>query len=164
MGGVRNRGKIKWRVDTLSEVAEFFGVSTDTVRHWRGDGMPGVARKWDLAAIARWRIGRAEKRIVKSAPRADGEGYADPRDREKHWKAEIARLEYETRIGKNVPRETYEHDLAARCGWFQQVISLLGAQLAPLVAHQSVRQCRRIIDKHGRAILKAAFGERKGRI
>lgn len=44
-------------VKTLGEVAEFFGVSNQTVNGWRADSdpMPGSANCWDLAAIAKWR-------------------------------------------------------------------------------------------------------------
>lgn len=53
-------------VNTLGEVAEFFGMSVDTIRHWRTgpDPMPGIAGsgrspgRFDLQEICRWRIAK----------------------------------------------------------------------------------------------------------
>ena len=52
--------KQSFRVATLLEVGEFFGVGIDAVNRWRGQGMPGRLGRWDLGAIARW--DRAKRR------------------------------------------------------------------------------------------------------
>jgi phage terminase Nu1 subunit (DNA packaging protein) len=148
----------RWRVGNLAEVAEFFGVSPETVRHWRGAGMPGQAKGWELDQIARWRVARAGRE--RKRPSGNGEQAEDPRDVEKHWKAQLAKLEYETKTGQRIGRAEHERQLGEWCGWFRQVLGLLGAQLAPLLAHQPARNCRRIIDRQARKILRAAFGER----
>lgn len=50
-------------VATLGEVAEFFGVGLSAVNDWRADSepMPGSQGAWDLAAIAKWKLGRGRK-------------------------------------------------------------------------------------------------------
>lgn len=47
----------RWTVGTLTEVAEFFGVATSTVKGWRAESppMPGSDGAWPLDAIVRWR-------------------------------------------------------------------------------------------------------------
>lgn len=47
----------RWAVSTLTEVAEFFGVATSTVKGWRMESppMPGSDGSWPLDAITRWR-------------------------------------------------------------------------------------------------------------
>lgn len=47
----------RWIAGTLSEVAEFFGVATTTVKGWRMEAppMPGSDAGWPLDAITRWR-------------------------------------------------------------------------------------------------------------
>lgn len=63
-------------VGSLGAVATFFGVSRDTVRKdWQAREMPGAKGRYDLAAIARWRIARAE------ADAFDGEGAGDLKGR-----------------------------------------------------------------------------------
>lgn len=43
-----------WVVSSRGLVAEFFGVSTQTVKDWKSNGMPGTSGKWDLKAIRTW--------------------------------------------------------------------------------------------------------------
>ena len=69
----------RWRVKTLAEVAAFFGVSPETVRHWRGAGLPGKAGCWELSAIVRWRVARAGRE--RKRPAGDGARRADANPR-----------------------------------------------------------------------------------
>lgn len=50
----------RWAVATLTEVAEFFGVATSTVKGWRMESpaMPGSDGSWPLDAITRWRAAK----------------------------------------------------------------------------------------------------------
>lgn len=50
----------RWTVETLGEVAAFFGVEGQTVREWRSGAnpMPGDQGQWDLSDITRWRCDR----------------------------------------------------------------------------------------------------------
>lgn len=42
-------------------VAEFFGVSTQTIKDWKSNGMPGTAGSWNLKDIRRWQDLRREE-------------------------------------------------------------------------------------------------------
>lgn len=44
----------EWVAKSQPEVAAFFGVHRDTVKVWRGQGMPGEARHYPLDEIAQW--------------------------------------------------------------------------------------------------------------
>lgn len=50
----------RWIAETQKDVAEFFGVSFDTVKTWMRNGAPrpATAKQYDLAAIARWVVNR----------------------------------------------------------------------------------------------------------
>jgi hypothetical protein len=55
----------RWVVETLGDVAEFFGVELVTVREWRTGPvpMPGDQGAWDLKAITRWRCERLKANV-----------------------------------------------------------------------------------------------------
>lgn len=64
-----------WIVDSLAQVAEFFARSIDTIKgEWRANGMPGSARRWDLAQILAWRDERQQKT---AAVRATDQGVVE---------------------------------------------------------------------------------------
>lgn len=50
----------KWCVETLGEVAEFFGLSPQTVRTWRMQSppLPGSPGRWSLPEIVQWKLER----------------------------------------------------------------------------------------------------------
>ena len=52
----------RWMVPTLAEVAAFWSVHEQTIKSWRGEGMPGAEGAWPLNLIAQWRIAKAERR------------------------------------------------------------------------------------------------------
>lgn len=63
-------------VETLRDVATFFGVQEQTIRTWRlrSDPMPGEPGAWNLSEIARWRITAEQS---KRRPRNENEALAD---------------------------------------------------------------------------------------
>jgi hypothetical protein len=173
----------QWEARNWAEVARFFGLRLDTVKHWRAElraeGVEvGETKHWDLAAIARWRIEKANRQGAKNAKNGNGknangsgsgdgdrteENFADPRDREKHYKAELARLELETRLGQRISRAEHEAALVERSGWFHEVLVALAGRLAPKLAHQPAGKCRKIIGKYARDVLRAAYGQKRNR-
>ncbi len=50
----------RWSVETLGEVAEFFGLAVQTVKQWRTETpqMPGQPGAWPLPEIVRWRLAK----------------------------------------------------------------------------------------------------------
>lgn len=59
----------KWTAKTLAEVAQFFGVATQTVKQWRTETppMPGSEGAWDLAEIVRWKLDKLSGMTARSA-------------------------------------------------------------------------------------------------
>lgn len=59
-------GSNRWVVSTLSEVAEFFDLSIQSMWAWRSGAnpMPGEEGHWDLREIVRWKLERAAKASV----------------------------------------------------------------------------------------------------
>lgn len=55
----------RWVVETLGEVAEFFGVELVTVREWRTGPtpMPGEPGAYDIKAATRWRCEKLKGNI-----------------------------------------------------------------------------------------------------
>jgi transposase-like protein len=87
-------------VESLSEVAQTFGVAAATVRHtWRRDGMPGDAKKkhWPLADILIWFL----KRNTKNAE-ARGADEFTKRKREAETKAAEADARIKERKAEEV--------------------------------------------------------------
>lgn len=50
-----------WIVSSRGLVAEFFSVSTQTIKEWKSNGMPGSAGKWNLKDIRAWQDLRREE-------------------------------------------------------------------------------------------------------
>jgi hypothetical protein len=61
MQNVAKQQQKPWIVGSRREVAEFLKVPSGTVATWLGDGMPGVAREYDLQAIAIWVLSKGRK-------------------------------------------------------------------------------------------------------
>jgi phage terminase Nu1 subunit (DNA packaging protein) len=59
-GRPSTRKSEKFIATTLSEVAEFFGMSLSGIYHWRTEAepMPGGEGHYDLSEIAQWRLNR----------------------------------------------------------------------------------------------------------
>lgn len=59
----------RWVVKTLSDVAEFFGLATQTVKQWRTEPvpMPGVDGGYDLREVVRWRVDKLQGGTARSA-------------------------------------------------------------------------------------------------
>jgi len=62
-------------VSTVGEVAAFFGVSVAAVNKWKAEDnpMPGSPGKYDLSAIARWKLTRTSRKAKLNDPMRDME-------------------------------------------------------------------------------------------
>ena len=56
-------GSRPWVVASRGLVAEFFGVSTQTIKDWKSNGMPGSPGHWDLKEIRIWQDRRREQNV-----------------------------------------------------------------------------------------------------
>lgn len=59
----------RWEVVTLGDVAEFFGLNTQTVKQWRTESppMPGREGAWPLPAIVKWRHQKLTQSDIRTA-------------------------------------------------------------------------------------------------
>lgn len=149
-------GSRPWIVTTLAAVAEFFGVSPETVKDWREKGMPGIAGgpghlgRYDLAEILQWRdaniggTGRNDARI-RNESRAEA-------DRRKAWAAARS-----AELGlRREEREVVEADTIARYylrlqgtarGLFEQIPDRLLAALPQTATAADKRRFRDTAEK-----------------
>lgn len=61
----------KWIVATQAEVADFFGVTFDTVKTWARNSMPRGAKRYDLAEITRWLLERRGRQTMATPEASD---------------------------------------------------------------------------------------------
>ena len=116
-----------WIVETLADVARFFGRHRDTVRGWRRAGMPGEPKAFDLSEIVRWK----EANIAQSG-RVEGDESRAEAERKKAWSdAGLAQLKLKEKTGElievnTVARLYARHATHARALWEQAPDRLLG--------------------------------------
>jgi len=98
-GGTR----LLWTAETQGEVAEFFGVSVDTVKNWAKQKMPGKPRAYRLDQIAIWLRtegpGSKALRLASDDPLL-GDGDSPALERYRLAKAKHAELDLEHRKGE----------------------------------------------------------------
>lgn len=85
----------QWLVETLADVAEFFGIATQTVKQWRTERpqMPGVPGEYPLSEIAKWRFDKLTRSDAK-----ERKNKADADLAETKAEAERLALEKEKRL------------------------------------------------------------------
>lgn len=106
-------------------VAQFFGVSIETLEHWQTKGMPyigggkGGRNAYNLADIARW--------ITKqrSGTPTEGDANADAEAEFRTEKARIAALQRAKMEGELVDRNAYQTQMAEMLGELRKGMDLL---------------------------------------
>lgn len=88
------------RVDTLGEVAEFFGVTRQTPARWRKDGCEAlVAAPYDLRRVREWLDAREANRTVgRRSPTTVPDAVTVAELKEQKLAAEVKRIEFDGRI------------------------------------------------------------------
>ena len=139
--------KVLWTVDTQPDIAEFFGMSIDTIKNWRKQGMPGTQGSWRLDRIVQWL-------------RSDGPGSSrladdvDTDDKARKLRAEADKAEMiaETMAGDLVPadmvRETFKRTA--------DVLRLLGDDLGRATAPMSGKDVQKRINE---ALMSIEWGQ-----
>jgi len=147
-----------WNAATLDEVAEFFAVARNTIDKWKTRGCPLGKRGegYDLAAVARWKISRAE-----AGENGDSDLTAHRTERA-GWNAKMAKLEYQRRANLVIGRQEHEEALAERSAWFVAVLKTIPAKLAMKLAGKSAAEVRRLLTATCRELQALAFGEGEG--
>lgn len=97
----------KFTARTLSEVAAFFGLATQTVKQWRTESppMPGQEGAWPLPEIVRWRHSKVVQTDVMQAQRS--EQLEATKLKNEQLRAEIA-----ARRGELIERDEVERDIS----------------------------------------------------
>lgn len=131
------RGEDDWTVTSYAAVARFFGVAADTIRKdWKARGMPAGGRgRYDLAAIARWRIQHERDQAG-----ATGGGPVDEiAEQLRRARAEAARLDVDRKrrardaeLGEVVSARWVSETLRHALGVFRQRLESLPAERAQL--------------------------------
>ena len=59
----------RWTAETLSEVAEFFGLAVQTVKQWRTEvpPMPGGPEGYHLPSVVKWRLAKLAQSDTRAA-------------------------------------------------------------------------------------------------
>jgi len=151
-----------WVVETLDEVAEFFGRQRDTIKDWRKKGMPGKAGEWDLQAIVPWQqenVGSSGRGDTDDKSRAEAE-------RRKAW-AEAAKRELDLKVATGefasvdeMIRLIRRADTHAISLWQQTPDRLLGL----LPAKTSGRDKRRFRKEAEKIVADVIESQRQGLI
>lgn len=103
-----------------AEVAEWFGVSVNSVDAWIRSGFPylakgGVGACWvfDLRAVAEWHYGRKSKAATlgQDSPTTDPE-FLHPKDRKDWYEGEKARVFLEEKKRNLITLDEYREEMA----------------------------------------------------
>lgn len=108
----------RWLLPTLADVAQLLGVHEQTVKNWRGEGLPGEEGRWDMRAIIQWRIAKAEKRGLSIGDESER---ALLREKTK-LDIERKRLELDEKAGKLVYRDAVHGEL-------EEILSIVRVRL-----------------------------------
>lgn len=124
----KNENASRFVVGTLAEVADFFGLASQTVREWRGgsNAMPGAEGKWDLREITQWKIAKLNKH---SGPEDEASERELKRQREA-IRIEDARLDLAKKKGELIDRNEALADLSEACGEIATRLQALPAEMA----------------------------------
>lgn len=129
-------------VDSQEAVAQIFGVSARTISNWIRDGMPRRPDgRYELKEIYAWKAER------------DGPANEDTQGL-KHWSAEhrqykalIAKLEYQQKLGQLVTREEVEAGRIQRILTIKSALLALPQRLAAQVVGLDEKKAEAIIRK-----------------
>ena len=148
--------KTAWTASSQGEVAQFFGVSVDTVKNWSKQGMPGSTRNWRLDLIAQWlRNDGPWQRWEKDSgdPLLDSGGDSDALERYRLAKAKHAELDFEHRKGELIEREK-ARDIFSR---WAVVIRRMGEKLAKRYGNDAAETVNETLEECA-AIVQGGLG------
>lgn len=152
-------------VRTAKEVAEHFGRTVRTIRHWAGRGMPQLPNGYDLKAIEAWAV----REGLVNGP-AGGEGPRDPdgaggngdgsvfRDKNfyetelKRVQSELKELELAKQQGKLIPVEDVEAGRVARITAVKRALLAIPRALAPQLVGLEAREIEALLMERMRDI------------
>ena len=148
----KRKPRAKWKAADQSEVAEFFGVSINTVQNWCAAKCPGVPGNYPLSEIAKWlRTTGPWRKNIKPEVIDDPlltEGDSPGLERYRQAKASLAEIELEKMRGNVLPLETVRENLARWASLIRRMGETLGKRHGPeaaRVVNETLEECGRII-------------------
>jgi len=155
-GGTR----LAWTADTQGEVAEFFGVSVDTVKNWAKQRMPGKPRAYRLDKIAIWlrTEGPGSSRIKNEDDPLLAEGDSPALERYRLAKAKHAELDLESRKGELIDREKARDIL----GRWAVLIRRLGERLVRRCGNEAGQMLNETLDECQLIVKESLDDDRPG--
>ena len=145
-------------VDSLSEVAQAFGVAAATVRHtWRRDGMPGNARAkcWPLADILIWFL---KRKLANSIARGADDYTQRKREAETRAAeadAAIKEKKVEVITGEYLPLSVAVSVVKACANKFRDGLMGVSRKLQPMFPPRYQVQLTEEVDREHRNLLTA---------
>lgn len=135
-------------VKTLREVADFFGVQETTVRiEWRHrTKMPGEEGRYDLAAIARWKLNRMrEATPPAAAAEKTNVEIAVLHERRQHLSMRNAMMAG-TVLDRDATVQEVSIIMQTIRDWMQGIPDLLEMEFPPEVRRETKRRCQELIN------------------
>lgn len=152
-GEPRADEKPSWKVVRQNDVADFCGVSIDTVKGWAKQGMPGVPGAYDLSTIVRWlrSSGPWRQYVRPEVDDPDLYGNVDSPGLERYRlaKAAIAELDLEERKGELLSREKARSALIRWAAVFRRLGDRMGKRFGAAAGrsvNDALSECQHIVD------------------
>lgn len=147
------KAKPRWIAKRHADVADFCGVSIDTVKNWAKRGMPGRSGAYDLAIIVQWL--RTEgpwrshaKPEQSTDPLLDGE-ITEGLERYRLARAELSELELAERKGSLIARDKVRTVLSRWASIVKRMAEVtrkrFGADAAAVIS-DALSECEAVID------------------
>lgn len=146
----RDRGE-SFTVETLGQVADFFGLAEPTVRQWtaRVPPIPGRAGAWSLKEIVKWRESWLTQSDLKQKQAAQNYELGQV-------KLESERIELQQKRGELLHRDDVEHWAATAIVEFRETVMQLKEMLTSAAPPELKDFVRSESDRHLRDALTAA--------
>lgn len=152
--------KNTWIVGTYAELAEFFGVSRDTIRSEWTVWMPGKPGRWDIREIVKARHDRVQQRVGPN----DTLEYREVSKRERvaemltaEHMERITRLKADQAEGKLLPAEDVQRQIVEWCVRIRTPLSALADRVANIVPGEMKGTIKKLVNSQVQLVLKEAF-------
>jgi transcriptional regulator with XRE-family HTH domain len=150
--------RLMWTVETQNEVAQFFGVSIDTIKNWAKQQMPGTPKAYRLDKIAIWlrTEGPGSSKFKEDDPLLT-EGDSPGLERYRMAKAKLAELDLESRKNQLIDREK-ARDIFGR---WATLIRRMGERLSKRWGNEAANMVNETLDEC-RLIVEESLDDRSG--
>ena len=137
---------------SLDRIAVLFGVTTETIRTWRKDGMPhrliGERPVFVVREAIRWRRDKDRAQWVAKHPRAPGD-VEEARFRKLSAEAELIEMERDVQRGRLIDVGLYERGLMLAFGRVRERLVALAPRVAPhLLRLESEAAAEAVVDRY----------------